>query len=147
MPKFASPTVYAGRQSNKNLTGSARSANSVEALNDKIDSLYISPATLASAVATIPLGANIIKINSITSATTTTAGTNSFGSVTLVGGTATISTTSVTANSLIFLTSQELGTVSDPSALAVTARVAGVSFTITASQATDTSSIAWMIVN
>jgi phosphate-selective porin len=48
---------------------------------------------------------------------------------------------------MIFLTSQALGTVTSASALAVTAKTAGVSFVITASQATDTSTIAWFIVN
>lgn len=68
------------------------------------------------------------------------------GVVTLVGGTATVSNTNVTANSRIFLTAQSLGTVAVASALAITARVAGTSFTITASVATDTSVVAYEIV-
>jgi len=87
------------------------------------------------------------KILSTSVGTTTAAGANSFGSVALVGGTATVATTAVTANSLIFLTCQALGTVAVASALCVSAKTGGVSFVITASQGTDTSTIAWFIVN
>ncbi len=68
------------------------------------------------------------------------------GVATLVGGTVVVSTTAVTANSRIFLTTQSLGTVAVASALAVTARTGATSFTITASAPTDTSVIAWMLV-
>ncbi len=74
-------------------------------------------------------------------------GTNACaGVVNLSGGTATVNTTKVTANSMIFLTPQVLGTVTIASGYAVTARTAGTSFTITASAATDTSTMAWWIV-
>lgn len=76
-----------------------------------------------------------------------TAGANSAGSVALVGGTVVVSTTAVTASSLIRLTCQALGTVVVPSALCVSAKSAGVSFTILSSEATDTSTIFWEIVN
>ncbi len=76
-----------------------------------------------------------------------TAGANSAGSVALIGGTIVVSSTAVTANSLIRLTCQALGTVIIPSALCVSAKVASTSFTILASQATDTSTIFWEIVN
>lgn len=79
---------------------------------------------------------------------TLTEGANqTVGVATLVAGTATVNTTKVAANSRIFLTEQVLAGVATPSALAVSARVAGVSFTILASSAGDTSSVAWMIVN
>lgn len=68
------------------------------------------------------------------------------GTATLVAGTATVSTTAVTANSRIQLTIQSLGTVSAPKAIGVTARTAGTSFTITSADATDTSVIAWLLV-
>lgn len=68
------------------------------------------------------------------------------GTATLVGGTATVSTTKVTANSRIFLTAQSLGTVAVPSGYGVSARVAATSFTILASAPTDTSIIAWVIL-
>ncbi len=90
-------------------------------------------------------------------ATTTTAGANSAGKVTLVGGTATISTTAVTASSIIRLTRQGVGaTGANPLGLLSVGTIsAGVSFIInawsatdaTALAATDVSSIGWEIVN
>lgn len=76
-----------------------------------------------------------------------TAGANSAGTVDLIGGTIVVATTAVTANSLIRLTCQALGTVIVPSALCVSAKSTGVNFTILASQVTDTSTIFWEIVN
>jgi hypothetical protein len=71
-------------------------------------------------------------------------GTNArMGVVTLVGGTATVANTSVTANSRIFLTSQTDG--GTPGFLRVSARSAGTSFTITSGSGTDTSTVAWVI--
>ena len=80
-------------------------------------------------------------------ATTTTAGANAFGSVTLSGGSAVVSTSAITANSLVLLSVQSLGTVIVATPVAVTARSAGVSFTITSAAGTDTSVIAWQIIN
>lgn len=74
-------------------------------------------------------------------------GTNAtMGVATLVAGTVTVSNTKVTASSRIFLTIQSLGTVTTPKAIGITARTAGTSFTITSADATDTSVIAWQIV-
>jgi hypothetical protein len=67
------------------------------------------------------------------------------GRATLVAGTVTVNTDQVTANSLIFLSIQSLGTVTSPKSIAVTARVAATSFTITSEDVTDTSVIAWEI--
>lgn len=76
-----------------------------------------------------------------------TTGTNACaGTATLVAGAVTVSTTAVTASSLIFLEVQSLAGVSLPTAVAITARTAGVSFTITSASALDTSSIAWVII-
>lgn len=72
------------------------------------------------------------------------AGNSSMGRATLVGGTVTVNTTLVTANSEIFLTAQTSGAA--PGALRVSARTAGTSFTITSTSGTDTSTVAWMIV-
>lgn len=66
------------------------------------------------------------------------------GTATLTAGAATVSTTAVTANSRIFLTNQALGGTAG--FLRVSARTAGTSFTITSSSGTDTSTVAWMIV-
>ena len=76
------------------------------------------------------------------------SGTNaSAGHVTLSGGTATVSTTAVTANSEIHLTVQTLGTVSVAKAVAVTTKTAGTSFVITSADATDTSIVSWWIMD
>ncbi len=62
----------------------------------------------------------------------------------LVAGTVTVANTAVTANSRIFLTSQVDG--GTPGFLRITAKTAGTSFVITSSNAADTSTVAWMIV-
>ena len=90
-------------------------------------------------------------------ATTTTAGANSAGTVTLVGGTATIATTAVTASSQIRLYRQGIGATGAAALgiLTLGTKSAGVSFVInavqaadaTALQATDVSVIGWEIVN
>jgi alpha-tubulin suppressor-like RCC1 family protein len=67
------------------------------------------------------------------------------GTAVLVGGTVTVSQAAVTANSIILLTSQvDGGTVGF---LRISARVDGVSFTITSSNALDTSTVAWQLSN
>jgi hypothetical protein len=68
------------------------------------------------------------------------------GVATLSSGAATVATTEVSATSRIQLTVQSLGTVSDPQAVGVTARNAAQDFTITSADGTDTSVVAWMIV-
>ncbi len=67
------------------------------------------------------------------------------GTSTLSAGSVVVSNASVTASSRILLTVQSLGTVTAPKAIAVTARTAGTSFTITSADGTDTSVIAWQI--
>lgn len=74
-------------------------------------------------------------------------GTNAkMGTATLTAGTVTVATTAVTTNSRIFLSIQSLGTVATPQAIGVTARTNNTDFTITSADNTDTSVIAWMIV-
>ncbi len=72
-------------------------------------------------------------------------GTNAkIGTAVLVGGSATVSNTSITANSRIFLTSNvDGGTVGF---LRVSAKTASTSFVITSSSGSDTSTVAWLIV-
>lgn len=65
------------------------------------------------------------------------------GTAVLVGGTVTVSNGSVTSSSRIFLTAQDTG--GTPGALRVSARTAGVSFTITSTSAADTSTVAYEI--
>ena len=74
-----------------------------------------------------------------------TEGTNArMGTATLVAGTKLVATTEVTANSRIFLTTNTPG--GGIGALYVSARIAGTSFTITSTSATETSTVAWLIV-
>jgi hypothetical protein len=66
------------------------------------------------------------------------------GQVALSGGTATVSNTSVTANTRIFLShANTSGTLGH---LYISARVAGTSFTITSSSGTDTSTVNWLLI-
>lgn len=66
------------------------------------------------------------------------------GTAVLVAGTVTVANTSVTANTRILLTSQvDGGTVGF---LRVSTRTAATSFVITSSSATDTSTVAWLLV-
>jgi hypothetical protein len=65
------------------------------------------------------------------------------GTATLVAGSVVVANTSVTATSRIFLTSNTDGGA--PGFLRVSARSAGVSFTITSSSGTDTSVVAYQI--
>lgn len=97
------------------------------------------------------------KIVSTSVGSGTSAGANSFGTVTLTGGTATVSTTSVTASSLIYLFRQGIGATGAAALgiLTVGTITGGSSFVInsvqaadaTALQASDVSSVGWMIVN
>lgn len=90
-------------------------------------------------------------------ATTTAAGANSAGTVALAGGTATVSTTAVTANSQIRLYRQGIGATGAAALgiLTLGTVTAGTSFVInsvqaadaTALQASDVSVIGWEIVN
>lgn len=66
------------------------------------------------------------------------------GTAVLVGGTVSVSNTSVTANTRIFLTAQAPG--GTPGAVYVSARVASTSFAITSTSGTDTSTVAWLLV-
>lgn len=68
------------------------------------------------------------------------------GVATLVAGTKVVANTRIGANTRILLTVQSLGTVTAPKAIAVTARSNGVSFTITSADNTDTSVVAWTLI-
>lgn len=117
-------------------------------------------ATLGNITATngnLVLGTAGNKIVSTSVAATTAAGANSFGTVVLVAGTATVSTTAVTANSMIHLTRQSIGATgaAEVGFLSVGTIIAGTSFVINACSkddasvpsASDLSVVAWMIVN
>lgn len=70
----------------------------------------------------------------------------SIGTGTLSGGTVTISTTAVTASSLIFL-QDTASSITNVGTLTVSAISAGVSFTVTSTLALDTSTFNWHIIN
>jgi hypothetical protein len=94
-------------------------------------------------------GAGTIKLNngSAGDKLTITTGTNaSAGTGTLVGGTATISTTAVTANSVIFLQDTSSSTT-NVGVLTVSSKTAGTSFVVTSTIALDTSTFNYLIVN
>ena len=75
-----------------------------------------------------------------------TEGSNAaMGTSALSAGSVTVSTTAVTANSRIFVTSQADG--GTPGWLRITAKTAGTSFVITSSNASDTSTVAWIIID
>lgn len=62
----------------------------------------------------------------------------------MTAGSIVVSTNAVQATSRIFLTAQTTG--GTPGALRVSARTVGTSFTITSTSGTDTSTVAWMLV-
>lgn len=158
---------------NFNLLGTASQITSIgsgSTITFSIPSAFIAPGSVtATTTLTATLGAitatngNFVKgtagnkdvYSSV--ATNATAGANSAGSVTLVGGTATVATTAVTANSLIRLYRQSVGATG----AAATGNIsrgtitAGTSFVInsvsaadaTALAATDVSVVFWEIVN
>ena len=98
--------------------------------------MHVVGTTILDGSVTLPTAGNGILIKEGTNAT--------MGLSTLVGGTVTVSTTKVTASSRIHLTSQADG--GTPGFVRITARTGGTSFTITSSNASDTSSIAWIII-
>jgi hypothetical protein len=86
-------------------------------------------------------------VNTVGKGITIKEGSNAkMGVATLSAGSVVVSTTVVTASSRIFITVQSLGTVTVPSQVAVTARTASTSFTITSSSGIDTSIVAWVII-
>lgn len=76
----------------------------------------------------------------------TTGSNASAGTGTLVAGTATISTTAVTASSLIFLT-DTASSITNVGTLTISAKTAGTSFVVTSTLALDTSTFNWLIIN
>lgn len=66
------------------------------------------------------------------------------GTAVLVAGTVVVPTTAVTANTRVFVSAQTAG--GTPGIVAVSARSVGVSFTLTSSNAADTSTVAWLLV-
>lgn len=148
------PTGYDGSRATSKRQGITRLATDAEALAGVANNVAVTPAQLsasgdagiAEAFASPPtLGSTIPNIVNSSSLRMTEAANSKQGVATLVGGTVVVANTSITATSRIQLTAQDLGTITAPSALCVSARVVGTSFTILASQATDTSIVAYEI--
>lgn len=95
------------------------------------------------------------KIITPAASNTATAGSNAFGTVTLVSGTITVTTTAVTASSLIFISRMSVGSSTALGQLTVGTVTAGTSFVINAATqatpgtplATDLSVVCWQIIN
>jgi hypothetical protein len=88
---------------------------------------------------------NSLKLGSAGGGVAITEGANArMGVSTLVGGTVVVANTSVTATTRIFLMCQTPG--GTPGFLRVSARTAATSFTILSSSGTDTSVVAWLLV-
>lgn len=100
--------------------------------------LHVVGTTKLEGSVTLPVAGNGILIKEGSNATS--------GLATLSGGTVVVSTTKVTSTSRIQLTAQSLGTIVVPAALAVSARTASTSFTILSSDITDTSTVAWVLI-
>lgn len=102
----------------------------------------------SSANFTFTTGTNTLATGNLTltdKLSVTTGSNKTAGTSVLVGGTVTVNTTAVTANSIILLTSQADG--GTPGFVRITAKTAGTSFTITSSSGTDTSTIGWFFLN
>jgi hypothetical protein len=107
-----------------------------------IDNVSVWTGTLTSTITSGDLKAGVVG-----SGLFVKEGTNAkMGVATLVGGTATVATCAVRSTSRIFLQVQSLGTVTAPMAIAVTTITDSTSFVITSEDATDTSVVAWLIV-
>lgn len=135
-------------------TNQITSTNVAGTITLSIPNTFVAPGSVTASVGNITAtDGNIVLGNAgnkqvyTSVATTDTAGANSAGTVELVTGTIVVKTTAVTASSLIRLTLQELGTVTTPMPIHAHNIVAGVSFDITSSDNTDTSTVFWEIVN
>lgn len=77
----------------------------------------------------LPAGQNVVEV----------------GTAVMVAGVKVVNTANAKTASVIQLTTQNLGTVTSPKTVGVTARVNGTSFTITSADATDTSTVGYVI--
>lgn len=149
------PIRYEGHSPIKQVAGVPADAsftstplNGTLALNTSAGELYMriggAWVTIDSTPGAFTAGGNVI-VSTAGSGLRVAEGANAkMGTSVLVGGTVVVANTSVTANSRIFVTSQVDG--GTPGFLRVSARTAATSFTITSSSGTDTSTVAWMLV-
>lgn len=71
-------------------------------------------------------------------------GAAKMGTAVLVAGTVVVPTTAVGANTRVFVSAQTAA--GTPGIVAASARTPGVSFTLTSSNAADTSTVAWLLI-
>ena len=164
VPSAAGLVTMAGTANQITTTGGLNS------LTFSVPSTFIAPGSIAATTSLTATLGNITATNGnlvLTAAgnkmvrssvgTTSAAGANSIGSVTLVGGTVTVATTAVTTNSLIQIWRQSIGATGAAALgmLSVGTITNGTSFVInalqaadaTALQASDVSVIGWEIIN
>lgn len=143
-------TIWGGSASQVSIGGSSTDANLII---DGTSSTNVNVSGGQGVDVTLLVGTGGANTNDLIIETNTNAGqtlkindgsNEQMGLAVLVGGTVTVNNVKVTANSRIFLTSQVDG--GTPGFVRVSSRVAGTSFTITSSSGTDTSSIAWLII-
>jgi len=110
----------------------------------KASSVIVRATSTGSTLGMIDIAGNLIA-KAVGAGLKVATGSNAtMGTATLVAGTVVVSTTKVTANSVIQLTGQNSsGTHGE---LTVSARTAGTSFTITSLSTLDTRSIGWIII-
>jgi hypothetical protein len=146
IPKGAATNYVLKTDASGNTSWEALSGVSVTSISNTDGTLTISPTTGA-AVASIALGhANTWTARQtldLIGAPTGAAGI--VGSSTLVAGTVTVSTTAVTASSVILLSVKTIGGTAGT--LSVGTVTAGTSFVINSSSSTDTSTVNWLIIN
>lgn len=140
------------------VTGTANqiTANTVSTVATlSIPTTFIAPGSIASTTSLTATLGNITATNgNLTLGTAgnkinVTTGANASAGTTgaLTAGAIVVSTTAVTANSLVFFTTNALGTVTVPQSYRVSARTPGTSFTIQSQDATDTSTVNWWLIN
>lgn len=127
-------------------TGTTQAAIRIQGTNGTRDAILFSDVRLyRSASAVLAVGSGDLSIITAGKTLKIAEGTNcKMGSATLVGGTVTITTTAVTANSRIFLSNNANG--GTVGALYVSARTAATSFVITSTSGTDTSTVSWLLL-
>lgn len=113
-----------------------------------ITALFASPPAIGSTTKAAGSFTTLLSNNTVTFGSAGVVMTNVRHGITaaLVLGTKVVTDTGNTANTRYFFSTHTIGTVSVPSAYYASARSAGASFTITSSQATDTSTVDWLAI-
>lgn len=146
---------FVGNGSRRIATAGIRIGNiTTTAASEASDLLFYTMTGGASRALRFTIGATALTANNVDFKLSTAGngiyikeGTNAtMGSGTLAGGTLVVNTTKVTASSRIFLTDSGGGVLANIGSLYISARTAGTSFTVSSSNALDTSTFSWMIV-